>query len=63
MNIEKYRDYFKSLSDEALSSSIDILFSARSDEESVNLCQVEQIAREEMNKRIETRVNKEAVNG
>lgn len=63
MNIEKYRDYFRSLSDDALNSSIDILFSARSDEENVNLCEVEQIARQEMNQRLESRINKEAVNG
>ena len=63
MNKEKYREYFKSLTNEALNSSIDILFTARFEEDSANLGEVEKMAREEMNKRIESKINREVING
>ena len=59
MDKEKYREYFRSLSDEALNSSIDVLWNIRSEEGAESLFEVEQVARQVMMRRIDVLLEKQ----
>ena len=59
MDKEKYREYFRSLSDEALNSSIDVLWNIRSEEGAGSLFEVEQVARQVMMQRVDVLLEKQ----